>query len=90
MIAAGDMEQSKGGTVASGRVVLIGGTGSLASEESRLGCAVPCFRETKEPRKWCLLDEGCCNLVWSTGLAFLKLPTSSVLAGKLRHRNTVF
>lgn len=78
------MEQSKGETVASETVVLIGGTGGLASEESRLGCAVPCFREPKGPRKWCLLDKGCCNLVWSTGLAFLKFPTSLVLAGKLR------
>lgn len=84
------MEQSKGETVTSARVVLMGGTGYLASEESWVGCTVPCSREPKGPRKWCLLDEGCCNPAWSTGLAFMKFPTSSVLAEKLRQRNTVF
>lgn len=30
------------------RVVLMGGTGSLASEESWVGCAVPCSKQIKE------------------------------------------
>lgn len=45
------MEQSTGETAASERVALMGGTGSLASKESRLGCAVPCFREPEGLRK---------------------------------------
>lgn len=49
----------------------------------RAGWAVLCHAPNRS-RKWCLLDKGCCNLSWSTRLALLKFPTSSVLAEKLR------
>lgn len=61
--------------MASESVVLMGGTGSLVSGESLVVCSEPCPREQKGPNKLCLLDEGCCNLPWSAGLAFLKFPT---------------
>ena len=76
--------------MASEAIMLMGGTGSFVSEESLVVCSEPCSSEQKGPNKLRLLDEGCCSLSWSEGLAFLKFPTSSVLAEKLRQRNTVF
>lgn len=85
------MEQNKGETLASKTIMLMGGgTRSLVSGESLVVRSEPCSSEQNRPNKLCLLEEGCCNLSWSAGLALLKFPTSSVLAEKLRQRNVVF